>query len=198
MLCVETVRVRQMALATSGAVLLATSLYLYVKVGAAPASPSQAAIDEAKARAPAPPPRPSTSQDLWATGAVGAPQAREEARLNQGGTRSEPSAPTPPTSTVEPQLQVEQSVDDELKTGDGMTMANKMFDRGDYDDAMKQALKMLESDPKNPRMLRIVVSSACFMGDPDKAQKYWSLLSDDRDRSQMSVRCGRYGITFKQ
>ena len=46
-------------------------------------------------------------------------------------------------------------------------------------------------------MLRIVVSSACFMGDPDKAQKYWSMLGDERDRAQMAVRCGRYGITFR-
>jgi hypothetical protein len=191
-----------MALATSGAVVLAASLYLYVQVRAAPSTPSQAAIDEAKARVPAVRAPTGPDVDLWATGAVGSPQARAEATrtalVGPAATRIEPSS-APPTTTVEPTLQVDQpSVDDELKSGDGMTIANKMFDRGDYDDAMKQALKMLDTDPKNPRMLRIVVSSACFMGDPDRAQKYWAQLADERDRAQMAVRCGRYGITFKQ
>lgn len=189
-----------MALATSGAVVLAASLYLFVKVRAAPATPSQQAIDEAKARAPVAQAPAHAEPDLWAAGAVGSPQAREEATRNQLVGPSETRVEPPPPAPTEPALQAPDpaNVDDELKNSDGQTVANKMFDRGDYDDAMKQALKMLDTDPKSSRMLRIVVSSACFMGDPDKAQKYWALLADDRDRAQMAVRCGRYGITFKQ
>jgi hypothetical protein len=191
------VSVRQITLAVSGAVVLLMSLYLYVKVRAAPAQPSPTALQGAAlqhdvATQPPPPTRPT---DPWGPGG-GSPQAREEATRNQlvGSDRVEPGQPaTPP-----PQIDQPENLDDDLKASDGMTQANKLFDRGDWDEASAQALKMLETDPKNSRMLRIVVSVACFTNDPDKAQKYWALLGDDRDKAQMSVRCSRYGINFKQ
>jgi hypothetical protein len=51
--------------------------------------------------------------------------------------------------------------------------------------------------PGNVRMLRLVVSSACMMGEPDKAQKYWIELPE-HDRAQMTTRCARFGVTFKE
>ena len=193
------VSVRQITLAVSGAVVLAMSLYLYVKVRAAPAQPSAAVLQGAAIQhdlpaETAPPTRPA---DLWAqTG--GGPQARAEATRNQlvGSDRVEPGQPATPPPAIDQGSN--ENLDDDLKASDGMTQANKLFDRGDWDEASAQALKMLETDPKNPRMLRIVVSVACFSNDPDKAQKYWSMLTDDRDKAQMSVRCARYGINFKQ
>lgn len=191
------VSVRQITLAVSGTVVLAMSLYLYVKVRASPAQPSTAAIADAKAHAPAPAPSP----DPWNGGP---PQARAEATrtalVGPAETRVEPPPSGGSGATTPPQLQVDDNsnVDDDLKASDGMTMANKLFDRGDWEEAAKQAAKMLETDPKNSRMLRIVVSVACFTGDPDKAQKYWTQLGDERDKAQMSVRCGRYGIQFRQ
>jgi hypothetical protein len=140
---------------------------------------------------------PTRAGDPWGPGA-GSPQARAEATRTQlvGGpeTRVEP----PQQPSIDPGSASGENLDDDLKASDGQTQANKLFDRGDWDEASAQALKMLETDPKNPRMLRIVVSVACFTNDPDKAQKYWSQLTDDRDKAQMSVRCARYGIQFKQ
>jgi hypothetical protein len=195
------VTVRGVVLATSGAVVLGVSLYLFVKVRASPARPSQDVIDEAKAHVPArraaPPPT-----DPWSSGALASPHARAEAaraHLPPPGVRrihDEPDrAPQPliHTTRVAPQL----SVDEDLARGNGLTEANKSFDHGDYEDAQKQALEMLKQDPGNVKMLRIVVSTSCFMGDPDKAQQYWSQLPETRDRAQMSVRCARYGVTFK-
>ncbi|HTJ47447.1 MAG TPA: hypothetical protein VL463_35355 [Kofleriaceae bacterium] len=192
------VSVRQITLAVSGTVVLAMSLYLYVKVRAAPAQPSNVVVEGAKLSAASQQLAQPPAADHWDTSS---PQAREESIRNQLVAPAHDRVEPPPagSSTVAPQLQVDDgNVDDELKASDGLTMANKMFDRGDWEDASKQALKMLETDPKNAKMLRIVVSVACFTGDPDKAQKYWSQLSDDRDKAQMSVRCGRYGIQFKQ
>ena len=192
------VSVRQITLAVSGTVVLAMSLYLYVKVRAAPAQPTNVVVEGAKLRAETQqltPPAPAV--DHWDNG--GSPQAREEAIRNNLVAPAEQRVEPSGGNTVAPQLQVDDgNVDDELKASDGMTMANKLFDRGDWEEASKQALKMLDTDPKNARMLRIVVSVACFTNDPDKAQKYWSQLTDDRDKAQMSVRCGRYGIQFKQ
>ncbi|MCE9577903.1 MAG: hypothetical protein K8W52_32525 [Deltaproteobacteria bacterium] len=187
---------RAVVLSASVAVVLGATVYLFVQVRAAPASPSADKIADARAR---PKPAPETSGDPWAGQAL-SPQAREEAvRANLVGpseTRVEPSAHEPPPVLVEG-VTPNASIDPDQPKVDGQDEANRLFDRGDYDDAQKQAVKMLESDPTNARMLRIVVSSACFMGDADKAQKYWSQLTEERDRAQMQVRCGRYSIQFK-
>lgn len=195
------VGVRSYGLAIAGFGVLMSSLYLFVKVRAAPAQPSPAALEGARlsreSQDLAPP--PVASGDPWSSG--GSPQARAEATRNQlvPGARVEPAdSPVVNPPTIPPPSGDDSSnVDDDLKASDGMTLANKLFDRGEYEDAEKQALKMLETDPKSARMIRIVVSAACFMGDPDKAQKYYAQLTDERDKAQMAVRCGRYGVTFK-
>jgi hypothetical protein len=191
------VTVRHITLLASGAVVLALSLYLFVKVDASPARPSPDAISHGNT-APVKPP-PVEPAGVWSPGA-GSPQARAEATRQQlvGSDRVEPGSGSAIPPTIDTGPVDNNNVDDDLKASDGKTQATKLFDRGDWDEASKQALKMLETDPKDARMLRIVVSVACFTGDPDKAQKYWSDLGDDRDKAQMAVRCGRYGITFKQ
>lgn len=186
---------RAVVLSASVAVVLGATVYLFVQVRAAPASPSADKIADARARPTAVAANPA---DPFSTAPL-SPQARDEAvRANlvgPGETRVEPSHEPPPVLVegVTPNA----SIDPDLPKVDGQDEANRLFDRGDYDDAQKQAMKMLESEPTNARMLRIVVSSACFMGDSDKAQKYWSQLGEERDRAQMQVRCGRYGIQFK-
>jgi hypothetical protein len=192
------VTVRHITLLASGAVVLLLSVYLFVAVNASPARPSPDAIRPGNT-APIKPPTPPVEGGVWSPGA-GSPQARAELTRTQlvgSDNRVEPgSAVAPPAIDNTPTDN--SNVDEDLKSSDGKTQASKMFDRGDWDEASKQALKMLETDPKDARMLRIVVSVACFTGDPDKAQKYWSQLGEDRDKAQMAVRCGRYGITFKQ
>src|SRR5207248_1689719 len=95
------VSVRHITLAVSGAVVLALSLYLYVKVRAAPAEPSPTVIEGAKLKAEIAQPPLAGPTDPWAPG-LGSPQARAEATRNQlvgpADTRVEPQ-PTPPTPT---------------------------------------------------------------------------------------------------
>jgi hypothetical protein len=191
------VTVRHITLAATGAVVLALSLYLFVAVNAAPAKPSPDSIRPGNT-APIKPP-PAQAGGVWDPGG-GSPQARAEATRTQlvGSDRVEPGSGSAMMPTIDTGPVDNSNVDEDLKSSDGKTQASKMFDRGDWDDASKAAMKILETDPKDPRMLRIVVSVACFTGDPDKAQKYWAQLGDDRDKAQMAVRCGRYGITFKQ
>jgi hypothetical protein len=74
-----------------------------------------------------------------------------------------------------------------------MDEANKFYDHSDYEAASKQALRVLEKHPDNVRMLRIVVSSACMMGDADMATKYFATLPA-RDQGDMAKRCARYEI----
>ena len=70
-----------------------------------------------------------------------------------------------------------------------MDEANRLYDQREHDAAQEAALKVLERSPGNIRMLRIVVTTACMMGETDKAQRHWSELPE-RDREQMATRCG--------
>jgi len=77
-----------------------------------------------------------------------------------------------------------------------MGEANRAYDHGDFDDAKAIALKVLDKQPGNTRMIRIVVSSECIAGDAAEAQKYFAQLPAG-DRAQMRTRCDRYGVTLK-
>jgi hypothetical protein len=79
---------------------------------------------------------------------------------------------------------------------DHLVEANKLYDRGDFDGARSLAKKMLAQLPGNVRMLRVVVSSACIMGDHDEAQKYASELPPP-DHEAMVARCAKYEIALK-
>ena len=77
-----------------------------------------------------------------------------------------------------------------------MLQANKAYDRGDFDEAKSIANKVLAKVPKNPRMLRILVSVACIDNDAAGAQAaFQQLFTFDQD--QMRTRCTRYGIDLK-
>jgi hypothetical protein len=78
-----------------------------------------------------------------------------------------------------------------------MNDANRLYDKGQYEDARDAALEILEGNPKNVRMLRIVVSSSCIMGEPEPATKHYLELPR-RDQRQMARRCKRYGVEFDE
>jgi len=95
-------------------------------------------------------------------------------------------------------FKTEVEVDDPATNPDfdaAMLQANKLYDRHSYDEARQLALKLLDRQPGTVRMLRVVVSSSCILGDAEMAQKYWLQLPDF-DRGQMSTRCERFGVTF--
>lgn len=74
--------------------------------------------------------------------------------------------------------------------------ANKAYDRGDYESARALALKSLNETPKNVKLLRVVVSSSCIMGDADLAQQYAAQLPEG-DRAQMAERCAKFQIALR-
>jgi hypothetical protein len=78
-----------------------------------------------------------------------------------------------------------------------MDQANKAYDRGEYEDAKAIAGKVLAKLPKTVRMLRIMVSSACFEGDSALAQEWYAQLPKP-DRLQMKQRCDRNGVTLTE
>jgi hypothetical protein len=78
-----------------------------------------------------------------------------------------------------------------------MAEANKAYDRQDFDEARAIATKVLQKDPTNTRMLRIMVSSHCIEGDSVAAQTYYEKLPEF-DKQQMAKRCATYGVTFQQ
>jgi len=78
-----------------------------------------------------------------------------------------------------------------------MDQANKAYDRQEYEDAKAIAATVLAKQPKNVRMLRIMVSSACMEGDGAVAQK-WYVDLPKPDRLQMKARCDRNGVTFTE
>lgn len=84
---------------------------------------------------------------------------------------------------------------DNPELASAMTETNKAYDRGDYDSARSLAMKLLGKDPTNVRMLRVVVSSSCIMGDADVATQYWAKLPPT-DQAQMAARCSRYQVSF--
>jgi hypothetical protein len=74
--------------------------------------------------------------------------------------------------------------------------ANRVYDRGDYEGARDLALEVLRDHPDNARMMRIVVSTSCAMGDEAVAREYYAKLAAF-DQRRMQRRCSRYGITFQ-
>lgn len=84
----------------------------------------------------------------------------------------------------------------DMKVDNMMELANKAYDKQDFDEAIAIAGKVLSKDPNNVRMLRIMVSANCIGGDNGVAQQYYEKLPKF-DRDQMKQRCDRYGVVFK-
>lgn len=75
-----------------------------------------------------------------------------------------------------------------------MDEANQFYAQAQYAEASARAKAVLEGQPDNPRMLRVVVSSACMMGASAEAATYFNRLTNPRDRDQMTRRCREAGI----
>jgi hypothetical protein len=107
-------------------------------------------------------------------------------------TKSVPSSPTPSLPPEKPD-----GPTTDVKKDNMMAEANKAYDAGELDDAMSIARKVLDDDPTNTRMRRIMVSASCILEDSTTAQKHYLLLPP-ADRETMRIRCARYGVTFTE
>lgn len=176
---------KNLALLAGGFAILAVAVYLFFEVKATPAQATPSTTVSA---------RPSAVQEH-----------------TQVATATPTPTPSPPTPTPTPNTPVrtapaptgpiertpppeDQAVD--LKTDNLMELANKAYDRQDFDEATALASKVLQKDPTNVRMLRVMVSANCIAGDNAVAQTYYEKLPKF-DREQMKARCDRYGVVFK-
>jgi len=83
-----------------------------------------------------------------------------------------------------------------VEQSDTLTEANKLYDKGDFDGARALAQKMLVDLPGNVKMLRVVVSSSCILGEGDVAQQYVGQLPPG-DHAAMVARCAKFQIDLK-
>ena len=113
------------------------------------------------------------------------PPRKVEARPPVDATPRRPSAFGSATAAA--------SVDSEAEFDTKMDETNRLYDRRDYEGAMTQAKELLSQQPGNVRMLRVIVSSACIMGDEQEASSYFEQLPL-RHQRQMQRRCKRYGM----
>jgi hypothetical protein len=182
---------KSLALIAGGIAILAIAVYLFIEVRATPA---QAGPDQVVAsRTPQPTPAQPQSSDVVA-------------KPNIHLSRPVPSTPTPiaptpaPTLGTDPAPVREEPPEEQkanLKLDNLMEVANKAYDRQDFEEATAIAGKVLSKDPNNVRMLRIMVSANCIGGDSAIAQTHYERLPKF-DREQMRTRCDRYGVTFKE
>ncbi len=201
-------RVRTYLLTAIGATVVVGGLYLWLDVReTAGARPSDAAVAEAQARHARsaerseidrplrrPPRAPDPERAPVPTAAHDLPRPRGNIPLTDPKVFDAP----PPTELTDRQRGgvAEPPIDpDNPELASAMTESNKMYDRGDFEGARALALKLLDREPDNVRMLRVVVSSSCIMGDADVAAKLWTRLPP-ADQAQMSQRCARYQVSF--
>ena len=183
--------VRHVVLTAAGLGVLGLGIYLFLEVRAAPAT-AQVASKPTTARASDPTPPPVDDEEPGEK-----PSTRREARIPAPPVRDVTSSGT--SGTPSPQMPADSTEGRKVDIDKDATMAeaNKAYDKGEFDEAVVIAEKVLKDDPKNVRMLRILVSSACIQGDSIIAQKHYLMLPAG-DREQMRTRCGRYGISFNE
>jgi hypothetical protein len=190
------VPVRHVLLGALAFLVLGLAVYLFFEVRSSPAAPQQARPvakeDKDKDKEPVAdkdtpeaPPKPHTVTERTGGRGSGGMISRVARKAAGSGAGSSETAPTAPDNTVGVKL-------DAL-----MSEANRAFDKQDFDEAKTIALKVLKQSPNNPRMLRIMVTTACIGSDVGEAQKHYNLLTSPSDREQMKTRCSRdYGVTL--
>lgn len=138
-----------------------------------------------KVRAAPPAPSVSPGESVRSHVAAERPPAAE----------SRPHAPAALQSSAPEEPAAEPAPDNPAAIADRMTEANRLYDRGDYEEARQVAKEVLMAQPQNVKMLRIGASSACILGDGNEARVYYDQLPES-DQQQIARRCRRYGIEF--
>jgi hypothetical protein len=182
---------KSLVLVAGAVAILAAGVYLFMEVHAAPAQagPSEHTV---AARAPAPPP----PHDLPPPAAIKQPNVHVSVPVPSTPQQA-PPPPSMPSRDVIERVQPPDETRVDMKIDNMMELANKAYDKQDFEEATAIAGKVLSKDPTNVRMLRIMVSANCIGGDSGIAQTYYEKLPKF-DRDQMKQRCDRYGVTFKE
>lgn len=185
------------AIAIAGALTAALVLYLFIEVRAEP----EVQLDEAKlaevrasaaARALRERPRPRPRRDFEVT--APAPQPRQE-------PEPEPERSPAPLAAAGMSMSSIAAVAPDLEGKPFVTKvkeARRLYGRRRYEQAYALALVLLEEEPRNRRVLRVAVASACIMANRDDAVKYYERLKLPRDRRQMRRRCSAYSVELPE
>lgn len=174
---------KSLVLVAGAVAILAAGVYLFIQVRATPAQAGP--TEHASAR-------PSPVSEHTPETAHSTPTS--QVNLSRPVPTPTPT-PTPGTAPISPDTPPDDTKVN-LKMDNMMELANKAYDRQDFDEAIAIAGKILNKDPNNVRMLRIMVSATCIQGDNAVSQQYYEKLPKF-DREQMKQRCDRYGVTFK-
>ncbi len=197
MLLRKLVTIRHTLLAVGAVLVLGMAIYLFREVGRAP-SDAHATVVHGEPP-PSPPPTVARSTDPPSRAVLPTQPARP-VMTGTGPVTADTPPPTPPQQDVPPPDHAEIGLQTQGRANPKldaiMAEANKAYDHGDFDEAKQIAEKVIEKNPGNVRMLRILVSSECIAGDAAVAQKYFAQLPAP-DRAQMRTRCDRYGVTLK-
>ncbi|MEZ4400266.1 MAG: hypothetical protein R3B06_09620 [Kofleriaceae bacterium] len=179
-----------LALTVGGALVALGGIYLFLEVRQPATQPAADVVAAEARRAPAPAatrpsptaptPRPDRARTRSSAAEIMRKVPTSAADLAGDGDAARPVLATPDLSA---------------ETSDHLLEANKLYDRGDFDGARALAIKLLNDAPGNVKLLRVVVSSACILGDPDVANKYAPQLPE-ADRAQMADRCAKYQIAL--
>jgi hypothetical protein len=174
---------RHVALVVLAGVLLVAALYLFHAVH----EPSTVAA-AVPARHDDPPSRDESAP----------PVARPSVVASAAASHAAPAAPAAPElGTDDGDFDLGSGSGFNLKLSAFMDRANKAYDAQDYEEAKSIATKVLAKVPKNVRMMRIMMSSACLEGDAALAQEWYAQLpKPDRLQLSRSQRCA--GITFTE
>lgn len=170
-------------------------IYLLVQVKTSgAAAPSEKALAEVARHARSAPSGTTRPRGEDSTPSIPQPDRPTPAATARGAIAT-PEAAALPSARFEPTPDEEKGSLD-VEFDQSMVEANKLYDRQQFDDARTLALKLLERKPGTVRMLRVVVSSSCILGDAETAQKHWAELPEF-DQAQMATRCERFDIKFK-
>jgi predicted lipid-binding transport protein (Tim44 family) len=184
----STVSIHHALLALGAVLVLAVTGYLFHEVRSHPA---QAQVSAVPVTSHAPSPAPSEEDT---------PTPTERPRTAPAPAEIVRKINPPPQPTKINEIQTDDPEEGPagavVKLDQIMLQANKAYDRGDFDEAKSIANKVLSKVPKNPRMLRILVSVACIDNDAASALAAYKQLPT-LDQEQMRTRCTRYGIDLK-
>jgi predicted Zn-dependent protease len=198
------VQTRNIIFAAVAVLVLGALLMLVMKVKEEPAKVpedklAQARASHSRSGATRAPSQPAPADDLDSKASKRAKRAKSVANSksedDDEGRSEKPKIPsirmaaggTTPTISVKPR---------DTGVGGKMDEANSLYDKNDWEGAQEKAIEILSESPKNTRMMRIVVSTACKMGQEDVASEWFPKLPA-KDQKVMATRCARYEIELE-
>lgn len=190
------------ALGIGGALIGALVIYLFIEVRAEPGTEvDQDSLARAQSEARARDARAEKQSTSRSSTPTPAPVSKPAARVDDSGDGDGDEGARPAVMVTGQSM----SIDTDAPTFDESTPfvvkvkeARRLYGRRRYEQAYDLALDLLKEEPKNRRVLRVAVASACIMARPGEAQQHFEQLSYPKDKEQMRRRCRAYGVELPE